>query len=902
MDDLLSQITQKQKVADVTPFKAHISNSIKSVIMVQHVVTVHRSKLHSIFDSLRKFDRAYSPSPSVSIDTHRELLSRFDSLLQGLKQLVHESSASKWSSVCLSKSHRYMHDRVKALRDDLLKCVKEFPGSDPSPFQVSAETLALQDKVDMMQLKASLMDYLAQYRLKPNDAEGSKLIASLEKIISDIGPLPGISDGPPVIEVPPFLKEKKSSLELDYGSIEIKQMVGSGAFGTVYIGFIPPNRRRVAVKVLTAKCLGGRQLETFKREVWTMANVDHPSILKLIGVTLRQPFCMVTELLQTSLQNRIKMISPTRRSIIAYKVAQGVEAMHKAKVLHRDLKSGNILLDEFDNPRVCDFGLVGFLTPEPRTGFVGTCQWMAPEVIISTPYYTEKADVYSFGILLWEMLTLKMPYEGMMQDYVVMGVLDGLRPTISPQYGPPKLIELICSCWHQDPAARPTMTQVVEALKCKEYHFMGTNEDEFASETSEKEPPKQAVEEISPELEKLLDNAAKPSPTGGAFDLMAGSGASDVKSFDIFGDKTVGSNKQSAIAKTNNTGIDILGIGGGNESPSPASKNVSNNGQRPDLFGDSGGTKSSREVSSSKNPSNDTPDRSTLTSTSRRLSDSNKIETIIQSLSPEFVKKDPTILSVVMNSFSVVSDSFKIRFLNIVPKLGNFETFITGSNGLNFILECLQMTDTVKDATVSALRCVDLTSPAFREGKLFKVLSKSYNFSALMLIADLCEFSDVAGHVTGFCLPLVDTDKLGKMGDNRDSPIERAVVHAYQNILMHKKLVSTASKGSELLIMASRIIKSRPSEACAALSLFDFGVGSHVDVILNLNLIPLVAAETDFNTDALKALVKMIHVVPAEKLITFKDILSGVVRKHCSYFKDSTSVLQGINVDIPKSK
>jgi serine/threonine protein kinase len=133
-------------------------------------------------------------------------------------------------------------------------------------------------------------------------------------------------------------------------------------------------------------------------------------------------------------------------------------------VLHRDLKSANILLDESYTAKVCDFGLSRLKSQDrSMTGNCGTVQWMAPEVLANQSY-NEKADVFSYGIICWELLTRQCPYEGMSAIQCAMAVLNrNQRPEI-PRWCPPPLHALIRRCVKKDPKERPTFTQILDAL------------------------------------------------------------------------------------------------------------------------------------------------------------------------------------------------------------------------------------------------------------------------------------------------------------------------------------------------------------------------------------------------------------------------------------------------------
>ena len=153
---------------------------------------------------------------------------------------------------------------------------------------------------------------------------------------------------------------------------------------------------------------------------------------------------------------------------VACGTARGMAYLHNGNppVLHRDLKSANILLNESYTPKLCDFGLSRLQSSSntSMTGNCGTVQWMAPEVL-SNQRYNEKADIYSYGIILWELLTRSCPYEGMGAVQCALAVLNrNARPTIPP-WCPPFLQVIIRACWKTDPQDRPTFEQILVALE-----------------------------------------------------------------------------------------------------------------------------------------------------------------------------------------------------------------------------------------------------------------------------------------------------------------------------------------------------------------------------------------------------------------------------------------------------
>jgi serine/threonine protein kinase len=164
---------------------------------------------------------------------------------------------------------------------------------------------------------------------------------------------------------------------------------------------------------------------------------------------------------------------------ISLDVSKGMNYLHNAfeqPILHRDLKSLNLLLQtpvtsstDYICTKITDFGLSreNSLVNEMMTANTGTYHWMAPEVLDAKPY-THKADVFSYGICLYEIITRTTPYPGMTAAQIANRVVNNEeRPNMSnvPDDCPSTLRELMMKCWAQNPDVRPTFSEITKALK-----------------------------------------------------------------------------------------------------------------------------------------------------------------------------------------------------------------------------------------------------------------------------------------------------------------------------------------------------------------------------------------------------------------------------------------------------
>ncbi|XP_024024562.1 serine/threonine-protein kinase STY46 isoform X1 [Morus notabilis] len=308
--------------------------------------------------------------------------------------------------------------------------------------------------------------------------ETEQLKVALAKAISRIEKHPGskylISPaGEQEVEVKSILNHVHipndvfDSRDIDLRLLKFEKKIASGSIGDLYKGTL--YNQDVAIKILRAEHLNETILREFAQEVDIMRKLQHKNVLQFIGACTRPPNpCIVTEFMfGGSVYDFLKQNGVPLQYLlrVAIDVSKGMNYLHRNNIIHRDLKAANLLMDENGVVKVSDFGVArvqaesGVMTAE-----TGTYRWMAPEVIEHKPY-DHKADVFSFGIVLWELVTGKLPYEDLTPMQAAVGVVHkGLRPTI-PAHTDPMLAELIEKCWQQEPSLRPQFSEILETLQ-----------------------------------------------------------------------------------------------------------------------------------------------------------------------------------------------------------------------------------------------------------------------------------------------------------------------------------------------------------------------------------------------------------------------------------------------------
>lgn len=255
--------------------------------------------------------------------------------------------------------------------------------------------------------------------------------------------------------------------ELDPAEIKFQERIASGAFGDLYKGTYCG--QDVAIKILRNVQDDSQQYQEFLQEVSIMRKVRHKNVVQFIGACTRKPnLCIVVEYMPGgSVYDYMRRAGPLKLATllkVSVEICRGMDYLHKRKIAHRDLKAANLLMDETGVVKIADFGVARIMdTAGVMTAETGTYRWMAPEVIEHKPY-GEKADVFSFGILLWELLTGRVPYDDMTPLQAAVGVVQkGLRPAV-PQTTPPALANVMAQCWVREPQARPTFENLRDQL------------------------------------------------------------------------------------------------------------------------------------------------------------------------------------------------------------------------------------------------------------------------------------------------------------------------------------------------------------------------------------------------------------------------------------------------------
>ncbi|XP_067846615.1 tyrosine-protein kinase ABL2 isoform X2 [Heptranchias perlo] len=259
--------------------------------------------------------------------------------------------------------------------------------------------------------------------------------------------------------------------EMERTDITMKHKLGGGQYGEVYVGLWKKYSLTVAVKTLKEDTM---EVEEFLKEAAVMKEIKHPNLVQLLGVcTLEPPFYIVTEymphgnLLDYLRECNREEVNAVVLLYMATQISSAMEYLEKKNFIHRDLAARNCLVGENHVVKVADFGLSRLMTGDTYTAHAGAkfpIKWTAPESLAYNTF-SIKSDVWAFGVLLWEIATYGMsPYPGIDLSQVYDLLEKGYRME-QPEGCPPKVYELMRSCWQWNPMERPSFAEIHQAFE-----------------------------------------------------------------------------------------------------------------------------------------------------------------------------------------------------------------------------------------------------------------------------------------------------------------------------------------------------------------------------------------------------------------------------------------------------
>ena len=267
------------------------------------------------------------------------------------------------------------------------------------------------------------------------------------------------------------LTSSPSAVLIGSNELTYIKTIGTGSCGEVYEANWKGTR--VAVKKIFRTLLHGSSVKEFQMETEMLRRLRHPCIVLFMGTCSQgREMSIVTEFIERGslrevLSNENIVLEWNVLLNMAMDAAKGMNYLHtySPPIIHRDLKSYNLLVDTNFRVKVTDFGLAKFNVENDITNtFCGTLPWTAPEVFRGTGY-SEKCDIYSYGVVLWELITRKEPYSGMNKPDIIVGVSQkGLRPII-PDNCPLPYSQLITDCWKEEPSQRPSFSEILHRLE-----------------------------------------------------------------------------------------------------------------------------------------------------------------------------------------------------------------------------------------------------------------------------------------------------------------------------------------------------------------------------------------------------------------------------------------------------
>lgn len=287
--------------------------------------------------------------------------------------------------------------------------------------------------------------------------------------------------------------EFDSKWYIPFEDIKFLKVLGRGAYGQVHKA--KWNGGLVAVKQTMALQIDQTGVEEFKHEARLLLNLQpHPNVVQVFGISVNNgslflimEYCSLGSLDKYLSKNKLDVATKVK---VLSETARGLNHLHQASIVHRDIAMRNILVGQGGVPKISDFGMSRAITAQAgdnkTASNVGPLKWMAPESLRDR-VYGKATDVYTWGVLISEVFTEKEPFADMELLVAATQIRDsGLVPEL-PEEVPPQISEIAKSCWDRDPDSRPDMKKIVNKMSEIVSEIAGDESEEASSEEEDDE-------------------------------------------------------------------------------------------------------------------------------------------------------------------------------------------------------------------------------------------------------------------------------------------------------------------------------------------------------------------------------------------------------------------------------